>query len=218
MVNSEIDILLNGPSHQLSGQRDELKQYLESDTIRFSPHTFWKGNQQKYPALTNVARDILSIPATGAGVERLFNSARDICHYHRGSLNASTIQELMMFMCTSKFDVEEEQFTFMKEHLSIQVNEAANEERDTHTQDDLGPVSDNEEDDQVNEVDRLGVVIHEHPPTQSPLPLTQGRRPRTFLVGSKRNAQEMNRSEDEAEPPLSTPGDSTQVTRYSASF
>lgn len=30
MVNSEIDILLNGPSHQLSGQRDELKQYLES--------------------------------------------------------------------------------------------------------------------------------------------------------------------------------------------
>jgi hypothetical protein len=33
--------------------------------------------------------------------------------YRRGSLNASTIQELMMFMCTSKFDVEEEQFTFM---------------------------------------------------------------------------------------------------------
>ncbi|OQE51538.1 hypothetical protein PENNAL_c0506G01004, partial [Penicillium nalgiovense] len=30
MINSEIDILLNGPSHQPSGQRDELKQYLES--------------------------------------------------------------------------------------------------------------------------------------------------------------------------------------------
>ena len=98
----------------------------------------------------------------------------------------------MMFMCTSKFDVEEEQFTFMKEYLSIQDIEAANEERDTHAQDDLDPISDNEEDYQVNEVDRLGVVIREHPPTQPPLPLTQGRRPITSLVGSKRSAQEMN--------------------------
>jgi hypothetical protein len=118
-------------------------------------------------------------------------------------------------MCTSKFDVEEEQFTFMKEYLSIQEIEAANEERDTHTQEYLDPISDNEEDDQVNEVDRLGVVIHEHPPTQPPLPLTQGRRPRTSLVGSKRSAQEMNGSEDEAEPLMPAPGDSTQVTRYS---
>jgi hypothetical protein len=121
----------------------------------------------------------------------------------------------MMFMCTSKFDVEEEQFTFMKEYLSVQEIEAANEERDTHTPDDLDPISDNEEDDQVNEVDRPGVVVYEHPPTQPPLPLTQGRRPRASLVGIKRSAQEMNGSEDEAEPPLPTPGDSTQVTRYS---
>ncbi|KAJ5249580.1 hypothetical protein N7524_011896 [Penicillium chrysogenum] len=215
MVNSEIDILPNGPSHRPPGQRDELKQYLESDTIRISPRTFWKENQQRYPALTNLARDILSIPATGAGVERLFNSARNICNYRRWSLNASTIQELMMFMCTSKFDVEEEQFTVMKKYLSVQEIEAANEERDTHTPDDLDPISDNEEDDQVNEVDRPGVVVYEHPPTQPPLPLTQGRRPRASLIGIKRSAQEMNGSEDEAEPPLPTPGDSTQVTRYS---
>lgn len=37
MVNSEIDILLNGPSHQLSGQRDELKQYLESGKSHIYP-------------------------------------------------------------------------------------------------------------------------------------------------------------------------------------
>lgn len=122
---------------------------------------------------------------------------------------------LMMFMCTSKFDVEEEQFTFMKEYLSVQEIEAANEERDTHTPDDLDPISDNEEDEQVNEVDQRGVVVYEHPPTQPPLPLTQGRPPRTSLVGIKRSAQEMNGSEDEAEPPLPTPGDGIQVTRYS---
>jgi hypothetical protein len=29
----------------------------------------------------------------GAGVEWPFNSARDICHYQRGSLNATTIHD-----------------------------------------------------------------------------------------------------------------------------
>ncbi|CAG8392780.1 unnamed protein product [Penicillium salamii] len=77
----------------------------------------------------------------------------------------------------------------MNEYLSIQEIEAANEERGTHTPDDLDPISDNEEDDQLNEVDRPGVVVYEHPPTQPPLPLTQGRRPRTSLVGIKRSAQ-----------------------------
>jgi hypothetical protein len=86
----------------------------------------------------------------------------------------------MMFMCTLKSDVEEEQFTFMKEYISIQEIEVANEERDTHTQDDLDPISDNEEDDQFNEVDRLGVVVHGHPPTQPSLLLTQVRGPTAY--------------------------------------
>jgi hypothetical protein len=51
--------------------------------------------------------DVLSIHA-GASVERLFNAARDIYHYRRGRLNAITIQELMMYLCTSKFDDKEE--------------------------------------------------------------------------------------------------------------
>lgn len=45
------------------------------DTVEISPRIFWKENQHRYPALASVARDVLSIPATGAGVERLFNSA-----------------------------------------------------------------------------------------------------------------------------------------------
>lgn len=41
-----------------------------------------------------LARDTLAIPATGAGVERLFNTARDICYYCRGRMKSTTIEEL----------------------------------------------------------------------------------------------------------------------------
>ncbi|KAJ5366095.1 hypothetical protein N7541_000036 [Penicillium brevicompactum] len=44
----------------------------------------------------------------GAGVERLFSTARDICHYRRGSLNETTIQNLMMLRCLSQFDIKVE--------------------------------------------------------------------------------------------------------------
>ncbi|CAG7970681.1 unnamed protein product [Penicillium nalgiovense] len=56
-----------------------------------APLEFWRTNAPRFPALSALARDILLIPTTGAGVERLFNTARDICHYRRGRLYASTI-------------------------------------------------------------------------------------------------------------------------------
>jgi hAT family C-terminal dimerisation region len=43
-----------------------------------------------------MAKDILSIPASGVGVERLFNTARDVCHYRRNHLNANTIEIIML--------------------------------------------------------------------------------------------------------------------------
>lgn len=49
----------------------------------------------------SLARDIMSITATEAGMERLFNSARDIGHYRRGSSKPKPkmIQKIMLFMC-----------------------------------------------------------------------------------------------------------------------
>jgi hypothetical protein len=43
--------------------------------VRSPPRIFWKDHQHDFPALARLARDVLSISATGAGVERLFNSA-----------------------------------------------------------------------------------------------------------------------------------------------
>ena len=56
------------------------------DTVSVRPLTFWKEHQARFPAIAALARDTLSFPATGAGVERLFNTARDICHYRRGRI------------------------------------------------------------------------------------------------------------------------------------
>jgi DNA-binding XRE family transcriptional regulator len=43
-----------------------------------------------------MARDILSIPLAGVGVERVFNFARDMCHFRRGQLHPDTIRSLLL--------------------------------------------------------------------------------------------------------------------------
>ncbi len=55
-----------------------------------------------------MARDFLAIPASGVGVERLFNSARDVCHYRRGRLLPETIHAIMIQMCTDCFNLKQE--------------------------------------------------------------------------------------------------------------
>lgn len=114
--------------------------------MRAPIRVFWKDHQHQFPALANLARDVLSIPATGAGVERLFNSARDVCHYRRGSLKPSTIQDLMMFMCTSRFEIEEGRRALINEYLSHEEIQAKQEEKDTNPHH-LEPISDNDEGD-----------------------------------------------------------------------
>lgn len=112
---------------------------------RSSPRASWKDSQHKWPVLASIARDIMSIPATGAGVERLFNSARDICHYRRGSLKPKTIQDIMMFMCTTRFDLQENQRLILQEYLTSQEIAASTEASSTDTTS-FEPISDTEED------------------------------------------------------------------------
>jgi hypothetical protein len=50
----------------------------------------------------------MSILATSAGVKRLFNSAQDVYYYRRGSLNLETIRDIMLYLCTIRFDIKEE--------------------------------------------------------------------------------------------------------------
>ena len=107
---------------------------------------FWKENQATFPTLTKLARDILSIPVTSAGVERLFNTARDVCHYRRGSLNAITIQEIMLYRCTTEFEIEEDTIAVRKEYVSEGEIEADYEEKDNQQlEETIELISDNKE-------------------------------------------------------------------------
>ncbi|KAJ5954443.1 hypothetical protein N7501_008722 [Penicillium viridicatum] len=77
-----------------------LAPYTELDRLLEPPSAsiFYKGveynkkeHEREFLVLSRLARDLLLVPITGAGIERLFNSVRDICHYRRGSLYEGTI-------------------------------------------------------------------------------------------------------------------------------
>ena len=158
-----------------------------------APLEFWRTNAPRFPALSALARDILSISATGAGVERLFNTARDICHYRRGRLHASTIQELMMYLCTSKFDKEEQDSALLQEFFTRDEIEEAKEEKGiTSDMVDIDPVSDTEEDtsheegQDIEDLDStVDIVDHIAEPTL-PSNSESSTQPRTNLRARKR--------------------------------
>jgi hypothetical protein len=102
--------------------------------------------------LATLACDILSIPASGAGVERLFNCARDICHYRRGKLKPDTIKQLMLHMCASKFEIKQREIDYTKELISAGEAAIIDQERGSiPALPLLDPISDDEEDELVNE-------------------------------------------------------------------
>ncbi|KGO51221.1 hypothetical protein PEX1_030960 [Penicillium expansum] len=125
---------------------DEATQYLDGDPIDTEPLQFWKEHQGHFPTIAALIRDILSIPVTSAGVERLFNTARDICHYRRGRMKSETIEELIMFLCTSRFDIKEREAKELERFFSLNEIEAAKEEKDDRLDDiEIDPISDTEE-------------------------------------------------------------------------
>ncbi|KAG0158347.1 hypothetical protein PDIDSM_5860 [Penicillium digitatum] len=128
---------------------DEIAQYLARGIERQKPRLFWKEYEKSFPTLARIARDILSIPASGAGVERLFNCARDICHYRRGQLKPSTIRGLMLHQFATNFDLRQEELEIIKEHLSQSEAALLDQTRRSLPQlEVLEPISDNEEEDQ----------------------------------------------------------------------
>lgn len=125
-------------------------------TVRGSPRVFWKDHEHEFPVLASLARDVMSIPATGAGVECLFNSARDICHYRRGSLKPKTIRDIMLWICTTRFDLQEQKRLILQEYLSHQEIAAMTEANETRHEL-FDPISDTEEETEDMEYEAEGI-------------------------------------------------------------
>ena len=120
------------------------------------PAIFWRNNQTKYPILARIARDLFSIPATGVGVERLFNTARDICHYRRGRLSSSTIKDLMVYNRTIKFDMDTEELNQLVQSLEIK-EEAGSKDSETRVLlEDISDIEDlDREDSDIKDLDLI---------------------------------------------------------------
>ncbi|KAJ6170919.1 hypothetical protein N7485_007048 [Penicillium canescens] len=104
-----------------SGQ-DEVDQYLREGVVNTSPCAYWKDHQHEWPVLTRLARDLLSIPATGAGTERLFTVAQKICYARGEYLDESAMQDLVMYA----YSEESERGTQLISR--VERNKAGNEE------------------------------------------------------------------------------------------
>ena len=104
---------------------NEVASYLQEGT---SPHAnildYWKAKQYTLPCLAAMARDILAVPAAGVGVERIFNMARDICHYRRSNLKSDSIRDSMMLKLFDKIELDCEMVSIEDEENPFLDNNA----------------------------------------------------------------------------------------------
>ncbi|KAJ5413633.1 hypothetical protein N7509_000260 [Penicillium cosmopolitanum] len=202
--NLELMVSTAQSSESQTSVDDELRRYLGSSTRLINPRLFWKDHENELPILASLARDVLSTPASGAGVERLFNCARDICHFRRGSLKPKPIQDLMMMMCTTRFDVESEKLAFIDEYLSTQEIHEKTEEKEAQKKKEevFDLISDDEEEEEDSTDDATSK------PTQLVGESILGKRPRvgttpTDLLSTQAPPIQLEDGEGEQdEPPL----------------
>lgn len=96
--------------------------------------------------LARIAQDILSIPASEAGVEHLFNCTCDICYYHCGQLKPNTIKDLILHHFSSKFELKQTEIEITKEYLlSGEVAILDQSRLSPLSLEFIEPISDNEE-------------------------------------------------------------------------
>jgi hypothetical protein len=58
---------------------------------------YWRDHSHDFPHLNLIARDIFAVPATGAGVERMFSKSGRVATWTRARLNSMTIVETMLY-------------------------------------------------------------------------------------------------------------------------
>lgn len=154
--------------------------------------------------LSRLARDLLSVPATGAGVERLFNSARDICHYRRGSLHEGTIQDLMMYMCSEKLTLEGQQLIRLEKPLESDSQEAVEEDEALRAiEEDAAPIS---EDEEIEESENLESIFEPEEPCQVECTLVEANRTSMHSQTPDLEQEEESMEDDESDllPPQIT--------------
>ena len=85
--------------HAAKSVENEFDRYLQTPppAQRCTALEWWKLNCAFFPALSQMARDTFSVPATSAGVEREFSKSGRVATWTRAALNPITITETMIY-------------------------------------------------------------------------------------------------------------------------
>ena len=84
-----------GDPIQTENDSDEIDLYLNSACERTAPNEYWQKHEESYPKLSKLARQILSVPASSASVERGFSLIRRLIGDNRTSLNPESVSNLL---------------------------------------------------------------------------------------------------------------------------
>ncbi len=91
-----MELEFDSTQQQADGYK-QLDEYLASAPTRDkNPFLFWEAHGNEYPGLAQMAKDFLSVPVSGVGVEHAFSQGRIICHYLQNQLYSETIKQLMV--------------------------------------------------------------------------------------------------------------------------
>ncbi|GAB2289185.1 hypothetical protein Dimus_038039 [Dionaea muscipula] len=94
---TDFDMYIMETTSQLS--KSELDQYLEESLLPrvhdFDILGWWKLNRIKYPTLSKMARDILTLPLSTVGPDLVFDTVRREMDLYRSSLRPETLEALV---------------------------------------------------------------------------------------------------------------------------
>lgn len=84
-----------GEPDKSESESDEVDKYMDSPCERTAPLEYWQRYESVYPKLAQLARRILSVPASSASVERAFSSLRRLIGDDRTLLSAESVETLL---------------------------------------------------------------------------------------------------------------------------
>ena len=91
-----------------TSETDELDEMIEAylraaKSSEMSALKFWKKYQSVFPSLSSLARKYLSVPASSAGVERMFSIAGHIFSLKRRKLGVVFFSDLVFLKLNENF-------------------------------------------------------------------------------------------------------------------
>ncbi|XP_058728425.1 zinc finger BED domain-containing protein RICESLEEPER 1-like [Vicia villosa] len=122
-----------------NNSKSDLELYFEEPPLKVPPNakfdvlTWWMGNEAKYPVLSKLAKDILTVPVTTVASEATFSAGKRIIDPKRSSMKTKTVE---MVVCGG--DWVKEKYGIKKGCTASILEEPQDEPLTYHFGEDLG--------------------------------------------------------------------------------